>query len=426
VSAWKGNDLEGSVARFCLVLEEDRRTPEGRIRSSKQFREHYFPYDDRGADDHIFSRMPTDVRGPIIASWGIRGPRSAIKDTLEKTRSVVHDALLSGDIDDFFFEEGLPPAVIVRWADLTDWWSFWRRGPLTRHAVRKALEAGFAVGLYDASWFLGSLESRGGRLRGTDVIADALTKADLTDWLRAVHLSGDGSPRGLVNALGWESIVSKLPDETLLGVIDAMAARAGLSTGDAASLASGETGAASGPTRTSSPTSDRTLEAFVSPKVEVAASADEAPAATMRGSFPAPPPLPTPRSASYVEAPAAPTPSKKAYAAELAYAYSDDEAAARDTDDEAGDEGAEGADDAADEGGDDDVVEVDNEAERIDDDEPLAPPARSLPPLVEDDEIDEDEPGRYRVLTSRPATHRPPPLPQEPRGRTSRTPGSDP
>jgi hypothetical protein len=226
-----------------LLLEEDRRTPEGRIRSSKQFREHFFPYDERSSTDRIFARMPNDVRGPILAAWGVRGPKSAVKDTDEKVVSVVHDALVAGDLDDFFFEEGLVPGVVVRWADLPDWWAFWREGPLAKRAIRQALEIGYHLGLYDATWFLAALETRGGALRGTDVLAASMTKADLTEWIGAIHASGDGSPKGLVEALGWEKIVARCSDDVLCGLLDALASRIGL-TADAGGSAAVDEGEA--------------------------------------------------------------------------------------------------------------------------------------------------------------------------------------
>ncbi len=58
---------------------------------------------------------------------------------------------------------------------------------------------------------------------------DRLSREDLTQWLVGVEASGDGSPAGLVEALGWETIVATAPDELLLGVIDALAAKVGLS-----------------------------------------------------------------------------------------------------------------------------------------------------------------------------------------------------
>src|SRR5262249_30033384 len=40
--------------------------------------------------------------------------------------------------------------------------------------------------------------------------------------------SGDGSPQGILSALGWESIVAKTANEVLLAVVDAMAQKNGL------------------------------------------------------------------------------------------------------------------------------------------------------------------------------------------------------
>jgi hypothetical protein len=229
-SSPRGNDLDSPVPKLCLALEEDRRTPEGRTRSSTQFREHYFAFDERGAADRIFVRLPNDVRGPILAAWGVRGPKSAVKDTDEKVRDVVWDALVAGDLDDFFFEEGLAAAVVVRWVDLADWWSFWRTGPLTKRAVRRALERAHDLGLFDAAWFLGAIEARGGASRGVTALAQSLGKDELVRWIAGVHASGDASPSGLVAALGWEAIVTTVADDVLLRVLDALAAKIGLAS----------------------------------------------------------------------------------------------------------------------------------------------------------------------------------------------------
>lgn len=227
-SSPRGNDLEAPVPKLCLALEEDRRTPDGRTRTSTQFRERWFAFDDQRADDRLFVRMPNDVRGPILAAWGVRGPRSAVKDSHEKVREVVWEAFQAGDLDDFFFEQGLAPAVVIRWVDLADWWAFWRTGPLPKRAVRRALERAHDLGLFDAAWFLGAVEARGGAARGVAALAQALAKEDLVRWIGNVHASGDGSPAGLVAALGWETIVTTTSDEVLLRVLDALAAKLGL------------------------------------------------------------------------------------------------------------------------------------------------------------------------------------------------------
>lgn len=230
----KGNDLEASVPKFCLLLEEDRRTPEGRVQSPKQFREHYFTYSGSSPADRIFKHMPREVRGPILTAWGIRGPKSALRDDDEKVQEVAREALTAGDIDDDTFEEGLAPKVVIRWVDLKDWWSFWRKGRLNKQSLRVALEGAYQLGLFDATWFLDTIQTPNGRLQGTDVLGDVLTKAELVEWVRNVHQSRDGTPRGLMAALGWERIIAKTADEVLLALLDAMAVKRGLAAKEAA------------------------------------------------------------------------------------------------------------------------------------------------------------------------------------------------
>jgi hypothetical protein len=225
------NDLNTAVPKFCLAVEEFRRSPEGRVRTSQEFLGHFFPHDDKGSTDQLFVHLPMDVRGPILSSWGIRGLKAALRDTDAKVESVVFDALVAGDIDHAAFEQGLTPETIVRWVPLTSWWTFWRGGKLSKKAIHKALETAFDLGLFDAKWFLETLEGRGGKLRGTDVISEGLTKADLTDWVKKIHQSADGTPKGIVLAIGWEKIVAQTANEILIAMLDAIANKVSLAGG---------------------------------------------------------------------------------------------------------------------------------------------------------------------------------------------------
>ena len=85
--------------------------------------------------------------------------------------------------------------------------------------------------LLDARWFLDTIQAKGGSIRGTDVLADGLEKADLSAWVRRIHETGDGTPKGLVSALGWDKIVAKTANEVLIAVLDAMVAKVGLVVG---------------------------------------------------------------------------------------------------------------------------------------------------------------------------------------------------
>lgn len=222
------NDLGSAVPKFCLALEEFRRTSDGRVRTSQELLQHFFPHDAGKVSDRIFKYLPNEVRGPVLTSWGLRGAKSALKDTDDKVQSVVWDALLAGDIDHEAFEHALVADIIVKWVPLPDWWAFWRGGKLSKLAIHKALDTGFETGLFDAKWFFDTVESPGGKLKGTDVVSEGLTKAELTEWVRKVHASGDGSPKGLLAALGWDRIVGKTPNDVLVKVIDAMAEKARL------------------------------------------------------------------------------------------------------------------------------------------------------------------------------------------------------
>jgi hypothetical protein len=188
----------------------------------------FFPRTAGIAEDRLFFHIPPEVRGPIVSGWHIRGPKSAIRDDDDKTRQVVQDALAAGDIDEAMFEEGVSAQILIDWIPLTEWWTFWRTGKLTGTAIQKALATGRDLGLFDDRWFLENVDGRGGKLKGTDTICDTLSKDQIIAWIRKIHESGDGSPAGLVAALGWETILAKTSQEALLFALDALAKKIGL------------------------------------------------------------------------------------------------------------------------------------------------------------------------------------------------------
>lgn len=215
-------------------MEEHRRTDAGRVRTAREFVANFFPYDDRGATDKLFKAMPNEVRGPVLSKWGIRGGKAALKDDDEKVKDVVHDALVAGDIDEAIFEEGVTAEILADWVPLGEWWTFWRQGKLTGAAIQKALATARELELIDDRWFFANVQGRGGKLRGTDVVCDTLSKDQIVAWIRKLHESGDGSPKGLVASLGWETILMKTSQDALLFALDAFAKKAGLAPADPA------------------------------------------------------------------------------------------------------------------------------------------------------------------------------------------------
>jgi hypothetical protein len=188
----------------------------------------FFAHDEKVCTDRIFKYLPNEVRGPIIAAWGIRGIKAALRDTDEKVQSVVHDALVAGDVDPAVFEDGLTPETLVRWLPLADLWAFWRGGKMTKQALHKALSTAYELYLFDARWFLDTITAKGGSIKGTDVLADGLSKEELSQWIHKIHETGDGTPKGIVAALGWDKIVAKGANEVLVAVLDAMVTKVGL------------------------------------------------------------------------------------------------------------------------------------------------------------------------------------------------------
>jgi hypothetical protein len=222
------NDRKNAVTKFCRAMEEHRRTDAGRVRTAREMLDYFFPRTPSSAEDRIFLHIPPEVRGPIVSAWGVRGAKSALRDTDEKVCQVVFDALGAGDVDEVSFEDGIDAQTLIDWAPLTDWWTFWRTGKLTGVAIQKALAVGRELGLFDDRWFLLNVDGRGGKLKGTDTLCDTLSKDQIVAWIRKLHESGDGSPAGLVGALGWETALAKTSQEALLFALDAFAKKVGL------------------------------------------------------------------------------------------------------------------------------------------------------------------------------------------------------
>ena len=59
-----------------------------------------------------------------------------------------------------------------------------RRSNTRSIRYQRALETGYDLGLFDAKWFLDILESGGGKLHGTDVLVEGMSKTELADWIK--------------------------------------------------------------------------------------------------------------------------------------------------------------------------------------------------------------------------------------------------
>ena len=210
------NDLNAPVPKFCFELEAHRRLPDSRTRTAQEFLTHFFPHDPKAATDRVFRHMPRHVRAPILTLWGIRGKKSALMDDDAKVQSVLHDALVAGDIDAGMFEEGLSPDVFMRWVDLPDWWTFWRAGKIGKITIAKGLTSAYDLGLFDATWFFGALRAGGGKLRGTDVLAEGLSKGEL--WAPENHFPMLLNRSPTVNAsFGGTAYTTQFTQEVFVG-----------------------------------------------------------------------------------------------------------------------------------------------------------------------------------------------------------------
>ncbi|HVJ95089.1 MAG TPA: hypothetical protein VM580_35160 [Labilithrix sp.] len=216
------------MTKLCLALETLRRA-EGRDRTAKAFLHHFFPYEPDGwSNDRLFIHIPNEVRADLLSNWGIRGKKSALRDDHEKVRSTVTDALSSGDIDAVTIQQSVTPEILIDWAPLDDWWSFWRGTTLPIGSVRTALALARDLALFDDRWLLGHLKVAGANLQGTDAICAGLTKDDAMAWISTIHASEDGSPAGLVAALGWDEVLAKTSPEALVYALDELARKVGL------------------------------------------------------------------------------------------------------------------------------------------------------------------------------------------------------
>lgn len=224
------NDRSDPVTRFCLAMEQHRRTDAGRVRTAREMVDVFFPRKNGAAEDRIFVHLPPAVRGPIISGWGIRGAKSALRDSDEQVRLVVEDALAAADIDEADFENGIDAQTLIDWIPLADWWAFWRTGKLTGVAIQKALATARELALFDDRWFLLNVDGRGGKTKGTDTLADTLSKDQVIAWVRKIHETEDGSPAGLVSAIGWDTVLTKTSQDALLFSLDAFAKKVGLAS----------------------------------------------------------------------------------------------------------------------------------------------------------------------------------------------------
>jgi hypothetical protein len=222
------NDLKAPLTKLCLALETARRTDEhARVAGSQEFLAFFFPHDESSATDRLFCHLPKDVRGPLLSSWGIRGKKSALRDSDNKVQLVVHDALLAGDVDHAAIEQAITPELLIKWVPLSDWWGFWRSGKLDKRVLHFALTLAYDQQQFDAPWLFGALQA--GDMGGIDALAQYLSKDDLVRWIKNIHQAGDGSPNGIIAAIGWSTIVEKTDMNVLLAVLDAFAARSSLS-----------------------------------------------------------------------------------------------------------------------------------------------------------------------------------------------------
>ena len=223
----RNNDLNAPVTKFCLALEKDRRTPEGRIRSRHDFREHFFPYDESAPK--IASSVPaaTTSAGRSSPRGESAAARRRCATTTRGYAAVVHDAFVAGDIDDQTFEDGLAPDLIIGWVRA-------RRlvEVLARRKAHQVLDSTRARDGLRSRAVRRPLVSRHPRERRRQAARHRRPRrGNEQDRARRldqkIHESGDGSPRGLSTALGWSTLVAKTSNAVLLSAMDAFAQKNG-------------------------------------------------------------------------------------------------------------------------------------------------------------------------------------------------------
>ena len=224
------NDRNHAVTKFCLAMEEHRRTEAGRVRTAKEFVAHFFPYDEQKANDQLFLHMPQrrprararEVGHPR-RQGGAQGRRRA--GEARRPRRARRGRHRRGDLR----RGRRRPTSSSTGSPLAEWWSFWRRARSPASPIQKALATARELGLIDDQ--LVPRERPGPRRQAEGHRRRSATRSARIRSSRGCASStsrGDGSPAGIVAALGWETVLAKTAQDALLFALDQFARKAGL------------------------------------------------------------------------------------------------------------------------------------------------------------------------------------------------------
>jgi len=102
----------------------------------------------------------------------------------------------------------------------------WRQDD--KQSLQKALTVAYDLALFDARWFSRYGSSQSGALKGTDVLADGLSKEDLVAWIKRIHEGGTVRRRASWRPSAGKRFAAKTRDEALVAVLDAVVTKVGL------------------------------------------------------------------------------------------------------------------------------------------------------------------------------------------------------
>ena len=135
------NDLSAAVPKFCLALEEHRRTPEGRVRTSQEMLATFFPHDEKSCTDASSSTCRTTCAAPSSRPGASAASRR--RSATPTTRSRASCTTRSSPATSITRRSrtASSPETLVRWVAA--------RRPLGVLARRQADEAGDPQGPVD-------------------------------------------------------------------------------------------------------------------------------------------------------------------------------------------------------------------------------------------------------------------------------------
>ena len=222
------NDPAAAVPKFCLALEEHRRTNDGRVRTSQEMLATFFTHDDKACSDRICSSTCRRRARSDHCRVGYSGVKAALRDNDEQDPAASSSTHSS-------------PATSITWPSRT-------ASPPNDHSLGPARRLVGILARWQAHEASPSQGPRN-RIRTLSLRRPLVPRDDQARERRAQghrrprrrlderrsHAVGPKDPRdrrrlaqGPGVSLGWDKIVAKTANDVLVAVLDAMVAKVGL------------------------------------------------------------------------------------------------------------------------------------------------------------------------------------------------------